>query len=92
MRYAGVPVGRARVLRTRSLKTRPASKGALRIHMFARVAAFLRTTIEYWTEPGAPPRLRPLIYLHARTDSNRRPPGSKLEGIEKLEILKFGSR
>ena len=28
----------------------------------------------------------------ARRDSNSRPPGSKLEGTEKLEILLFGSR
>ena len=32
-----------------------------------------------------------LIEKCARTDSNRRPPGSKLEGTEKLEILMFGS-
>jgi hypothetical protein len=30
-------------------------------------------------------------FWRARTDSNRRPPGSKLEGTEKLEILVFGS-
>jgi hypothetical protein len=33
-----------------------------------------------------------LIEKRARTDSNRRPPGSKLEGTEKLEISIIGSR
>jgi hypothetical protein len=32
-----------------------------------------------------------LILKRARTDSNRRPHGSKLEGTEDLEILMFGS-
>jgi hypothetical protein len=29
--------------------------------------------------------------MRARTDSNRRPPGSKLEGTEKLKILTIAS-
>jgi hypothetical protein len=33
-----------------------------------------------------------LIEKRARTDSNRRPPGSKLEGTEDLEILVFVNR
>ena len=33
-----------------------------------------------------------LIEKRARTDSNRRPPGSKLEGTENSEIWSFVSR
>jgi hypothetical protein len=31
------------------------------------------------------------VEMRARRDSNSRPPGSKLEGTEKLEILRIGS-